>query len=283
MKFITSIFILFLCLPLNASQRNEPWVVRSNSQHTYAFLLLKLALDSTLNSHGAYQLKTYNTRHSFSRASYMLEQGNVFQVAFFGASQGLGKNLIAIKIPLYQGMLGFRLLASNKKSAAKMAKVKTLAQLRAFEAGFNGQWSDFPIFKTNGLPVETAANFESLYRMLSYRRFDYLPRSIREIDHELVQHQDETNNLVIVDNLAIFYPHPVYFHISPRFKHFANRIEIGLNNILNTGEFKLLFLKHHYQYIKKHKPNELNVIHLKREGEFTMPNTHWWYQPKLSE
>lgn len=251
--------------------------MRSNSQNTYTFLLLKLALDSTIKSHGPYQLNVYTTRHSFSRASYMLEQGNVFQVASLGASQGFDKNLIAIKIPLYQGMLGFRLLASNKKSAIKMAKVNRLAQLRDFKAGFNNQWSDFSIFKTNGLPVETAANFENLYKMLSYRRFDYFPRSIREIDAELERYQDETKNLVIVKNLALFYPHPIYYHVSPQYGNFAKRIEIGLKNILHTGKFKLLFLKHHYQYIKKYKPNELNVIHLKRSDQFPSPNTSWWY------
>jgi len=277
MKFFLSTFALFLCFSLNAAERNKPWVLKSNSQDNYTFLLLKLALDSTIESHGAYQLNTDNTHLSFSRASYMLEQGNVIQIASFGASQGIGKNFIAIKVPLYQGMLGFRLLASNKESAKKLTKVSTLAQLRGFEAGFNGQWSDFSIFKTNGLPVETAASFDSLYKMLSYKRFDYFPRSIREIDIELERYQDVTNNLVVVKGIALFYPHPVYFHVSPRYKAFAQRVEIGLKNILHTGKFKLLFLKHHYQYIKKYNPNKLNVIHIKRARHFITPNTNWWY------
>ncbi len=280
MKYIVT-SLIFFCLTLNASEHHTQWKMISNSQDTYAYSLLQLALDSTIESHGPYQLGTYKTRHSFSRASYMLEQGHVFQIASFGASQGLGKNLIAIKIPIYQGMLGFRLLASNIESAKKLAKIKNLTELRAFEAGFNGQWSDFSIFKTNGLAVETAANFESLYKMLSYKRFDYFPRSIREIDIELERFQDATNNLVVVENIALFYPHPVYFHVSPRYQAFAQRIEIGLKNILHTGQFKLLFLKHHYQYINKHKPNELNVLHLKRVPKFTNPDTSWWYDQNL--
>lgn len=281
MKFAVTLLLLYFCGSTQAQNHTPSWTIAVSPRDNYPYELIKLALDSTIQSHGSYQLNSYKKQHSFNRRHYMLEQGLTFQITSFGASQSVNSNLIAIEVPIYQGMLGFRLLATNIDSNKELITVQSLEELQALKAGFNNQWSDFPIFKLNELRVETASNFISLYSMLHYNRFDYLPRSIREIDVELERFKGTSTNLLINDTLALYYPHPVYFHVSPKYKNLAKRIEIGMNNILNNGTFKSLFLSHHAEIIDKHKPNQLNVIHLKRDKHFRPVNTHWWYIPNL--
>ena len=264
---------------INADTMRNNWVVKTYNEKEYAHQLLQFALDSTIESHGAYQLKANNARLSFNRSSFMLEQGKEFQIAYFGASQGLHKNLIPIKIPLYRGLLGYRLLVTNKKTAEKLSKVKSIEELRKFKAGFNSQWSDFPIFETNNLKVEAATNIANLYSMLSYERFDYFPRSLREVDQELIRFNATSKSLQVVEDLALFYPHPVYYHVSPQFKLLAERIEIGLKNILLNGQFRSLFNQYHNKYIQKYAPVKRNVIYLKRYQNNELPDISWWFGP----
>ncbi|WP_052702241.1 hypothetical protein [Marinomonas sp. S3726] len=279
MKKVIFVVILSLSTAIYADTMRNHWVVKTYKENEYAHQLLQLALDSTIESHGTYQLTANNTRLSFNRSSYMLEQGHDFQIAYFGASQGVNKNLIPIKVPLYRGLLGYRLLVANHKNAKKLSKVKCIEELRTFKAGFNSQWSDFPIFATNKLKVETATNILNLYSMLNYERFDYFPRSLREVDQELTRFKAHSNTLEVVDNVALFYPHPVYYHVSPQFESLAKRIEAGLENILLSGQFRSLFNKYHNKYIQKYTPVKRNVIYLKRYQNNDLPYVSWWFKP----
>lgn len=263
----------------SVSEANTSWIVKTYHENEYAFMLLKLSLDSTIESHGSYQLKSNHSKLSFTRSSHMLEQGEEFQVAYFGASQGEGKNLIPIKEPLYRGLLGYRLLVANKTNKAELAQISSLTELRKYKAGFNNQWSDFPIFKTNRLPVESAINVKNLYKMLNYKRFDYFPRSIREVDAELESFSKHNEAFEVVPRIALFYPHPVYFHVSPQYPELANRIQTGLKNIKLNGSFEALFIKYHKKFLDKYSPIQRNIIYLKRYNYSDLPDISWWFKP----
>lgn len=263
-----------------AASTSKPWSLKAPSERDYTYILLKAALDETIETHGPYQLDVYSARTSLKRTSYMLEQGDDFQITKFGASYGIGKNFIPIKIPLYQGMFGFRLLVTNQKQKKRLEQVQTLSELRQFTAGFNKQWSDFPIFEENQLPVETAIRIHLLFNMLKHDRFDYFPRSIRDIDSELAHFQDDNNSFQVLNNIALFYPHPVYFHVSPRYKGLAERIKIGLQELLDNGQFKQIFLRYHHHLKRKYIPPNMHIIRLERQG-FTWPiDTSWWLKQK---
>ena len=279
MKIALLITSLIISAFIQAAPQENSWAVKTYQKNEYAFKLLQLALDSTITSHGPYQLKGDDSQLSFTRSSHMLEQGEAFQIAYFGASQGEGKNLIPIKEPLYRGLLGYRLLVTNQSNKPKLAEINSLTELQKYKAGFNNQWSDFPIFKTNRLHVESAISIKNLYKMLNYGRFDYLPRSIREVDAELERFNTQNESFEVVPSIALFYPHPVYFHVSPQYSELADRIEIGLINIKLNGSFETLFLKYHKQYLDKYNPIQRNVIYLKRYHYSELPDVSWWFKP----
>ncbi len=199
-----------------------------------------------------------------------------FDVQWLSATPSRERNMIPIKIPLYKGLLGLRLLLVNKHSFKFISRVKKIDGLRQYTGGHNTLWADLPVFKANKLLVKTHVSYETLFRQLEDNRFDYFHRGLSEIWDEQERYKD---TLKIADNIMLYYPQPVYFFVTKRRRQLAEDIKLGLERALADGSYKALFLKSFQAFLTQAKLDKRHLIRLKNPSlpkDAPAIDTSWW-------
>jgi len=184
--------------------------------------------------------------------------------------------MIPIKIPLYRGLLGLRLLLVRSENQQRFAHIKTAEELSDFVGGHGAHWGDLPVYKANGLPVRMYGDYETLFRLLEDNRFDYFHRGVNEIWKELALRDD---TLSIANGIMLFYPHPVYFFVTKSRPKLAANIEKGLKKAIEDGSLKDLFSQYHQEYIDQANLTSRTLIRLNNPvNPISMPtiDTSWW-------
>ncbi len=278
---MTKIILITLILYFATLGFSKPLEVKyvKWSEEGYYISLLKNALNKTTSTDGPYELRKIPDYETMGRRITMLEDGH-FDIIRLALNKKRYKRLLAIKIPLLQGLLGYRIFLIHKDSINNFRTVKTLGELKAkFNAGFGSHWADMKILRNNGIRVDGAVALEHLYRMLAIKRFDYFPRSIEEIWQELEVRRKQYPEITIERNLCLYYDYPAYFFVRKQDIKLADRIERGLQIALKDKSFKRLFLKYHIDYIKNvdlpHRKLFKIENHTLPEGTKS-PDTTWW-------
>ena len=182
--------------------------------------------------------------HQFAQARWIAEvqrqSGN--QVLWTMADKEREQLLRPIRVPLFKGLLGRRVLVIRNQDAKKFAAITTVDQLRKLVAGQGAHWPDTDILLANGFRVTESANKDSLYKMLAAHRFDFFPRGIAEIDTE--KDLIEENHLMVEPGLLLSYPAPMYFFVNKKNSELAERLEKGWAIIIANGAFDRFFYSH---------------------------------------
>jgi hypothetical protein len=149
-------------------------------------------------------------------------------------------------IPVYKGLVGYRLLLIRCSQQSRFDDVRSVADLKSLSFGQNFTWDDVDILRANGFTVEAGEDFEGLFQMLMRNRFDVFPRGIGEINREVVEHAALYPDLCIEKGLMIHYPLPIYFWFSRTSKGegLAARLEEGLRMMVADGSFDMIFWKY---------------------------------------
>tara|TARA_R110001592_G_scaffold138511_5_gene357756 strand:- start:57681 stop:58538 length:858 start_codon:yes stop_codon:yes gene_type:complete len=187
--------------------------------------------------------------------------------------------MIPIKIPVYQGLLGLRLLLIKPELNPIMKQIDSIQGLRQFVGGHGTHWGDLPVYAANNLKVVTATQYANLFEMLKLNRFDYFHRGVNEIWNELERYP---NDLVVADNIMLYYPQPVYFFVGKHRPGLAKKIEKGLKIALDDGSYKDLFQDYYRYSLDQAKLDERKLFILKNPA--VPPNTplmhiDWWMPP----
>lgn len=169
--------------------------------------------------------------------------------------------LLPIRIPIYKGLIGWRIPLLRQDRVDLFKDVKTLPDLRAYTAGQGHDWPDTGILQANGLRVETTSRYASLFDMLAVGRFDYFPRSVAEIWGEL--ETTTTRGLAVDPHVILHYPAAFYFFVSKNNTKLATDLERGLNLAIADGSFDALFYRYHGDIIARANIKGRTVIRLK--------------------
>lgn len=165
-----------------------------------------------------------------------------------------------IRIPLYKGLIGWRLAIVNQNNTHLFKEITSLSQLQMFKAGQMHDWPDMGILKHNGLSVYGASSFEGLFSMVEEKRIDYFPRSIIEVYEEV---QDRPQKKLHVDeHILLYYPTAFYYFVKPTNTSLANDIQNGLETLLKNGRFDSIFMKYHAPYLAQARVNKRKLIRL---------------------
>tara|TARA_R110002073_G_scaffold110035_8_gene246107 strand:+ start:37305 stop:38132 length:828 start_codon:yes stop_codon:yes gene_type:complete len=195
---------------------------------------------------------------------------------FMSATLNRESRMIPIKIPIYQGLLGLRLLLVKPALNEKIKKIEGIDELRQFVGGHGTHWGDLPVYAENDLNVVTSVNYDNLFEMLKKDRFDYFHRGVNEIWNELERYP---NDFVVADNIMLYYPQPVYFYIGKHRPDLAKKLEQGLMAALADGSYKALFQDYYKRTISRANLGARKLIILKNP---TVPsdsppiNLDWW-------
>ena len=281
MNIIILIFISLTLISSNAiSETLKLKYFQTDNRYTYRIDLLKLSLQNTLKSDGAYLLEPVKDEFTQKRGLYYLEKGEKVNIAFFPSNKERESKLLSIKIPILRGLLGYRVSIIRKDNLKSFSNINSLNDLKIkFKAGFCNQWADMEILEINNIPVIGVAKYDNLFKMLSSKRFDYFPRGINEAWKEISDRKEKFPNLMVEPTLAFYYPYPVYYFVNKKDLKIADRIERGLNIAISDGSFKKLFLQYHEKIIQQAGLNNRKFFILKNptlEKNTKEPDTSWW-------
>lgn len=223
---------------------------------SYTILLLSHAL--------SYSDKTYHLRsgdaspkgRNFSRLAARTD----INILWSMTRENREERFRPIRIPIFKGLAGWRVSLVHDSQQDVLKNVSSLAQLQKHIAGQMNVWTDAKILKSNQIPIQTGASYESLFKMLGAKRFDHFPRSVTEIiqEHTRFAHY----GLSIDSNLALHYPTAMYYFVHKEDTAIAQDIEDGLNKALIDGSFDRLFWEFNGPLIKSLGIQKRQVIHL---------------------
>ena len=223
-----------------------PQAETMDARQDYPLKVLALALTKA----GAdFELQPSRRVMTQSRALVQLSQGTDVNVVWTMTSKEREDTFLPIRIPIDKGLLGWRIFLINRTKASQFAAVKTLDDLRKYEAGQGHDWPDTDILRASGLKVQGVVNYDSLFKMLQSGRIDYFPRSVVEIGAEETRHPGM--ELLIEKTIILQYPTALYFFVNKDNAHLAHTVEAGLRAAIKDGSFDKLFAAEYGDDIKR--------------------------------
>jgi hypothetical protein len=225
--------------------------------------LIKLVLEQTKDGFGEYNIEFVASPMVRGRAMQELIRGELINVFISPADVTLEQNTASIRIPIRKGILGYRLLLIHKQDEARFKAINTADELKLLVAGLQSEWSTTKIMTENGYKVLRVHNYESLFKMLNARRFDYVPRGVHEIYDEIKSRNKAMDNLMVEPHIALLMPLPTYTYVSPKEPRLAKRIETGLKQIIANGELNKLFDRYYADDIARANLSGRKLIEIK--------------------
>jgi hypothetical protein len=213
----------------------------------YPIQLLALALDQTgIN----YQLIPSDNFLSKIKALDRLKDNREINIVWGMTNIQREKDLLPIRIPIFKGLIGWRLLLIRQDMAERFAYIQQFEHLVKLSPLQGRDWPDTKILQSNGFDVITERTQTSLIKMLGRAQGDFFPRSIIEIWDEL-KNSDVENHIKVQPSLGIRYPAAIYFFVNKKSVPLANLIKIGLEKAIENGAYEALFVENYKTYIDK--------------------------------
>lgn len=251
---------------------------------TYALALLTAALE---RSPGRYQLQPTPMPMAQSRALLAIEHDSKnVQVIWTMTTREREERLLPIRIPIYRGLIGWRVVLQRQADAGQLAAVQDIAALKQFSFGQRHDWPDTAILRANGLQVITSQHYQGLFQMLDAGRFKLFPREIVVAWQEQARAAANGLHLSVDEHLLLHYPSAFYFFTSRNRPDLASDIERGLEAMIADGSFQSLFEQYHGDTLRQAKLHNRRVIELHNPD--LPPATPFnrkalWLQPKEFE
>lgn len=277
-------FWLFCCSSTTVcAEASSIYYYQNDERHPYQIELLEHVLRLTEKKFGT--VKAVNKPVKTNRDGlWALRTGDI-DVAWMASTKRNESYFLPVKIPIMQGMLGYRPLLTTTQGQEKFQYIRTLDDLK-YKAvtAFGRYWDSMPILIANGLPSRTSAHYQELFEMVASGEVDYMPRGLSEIYRELQVQQMKFPNLVICTEVALYIPMVTYFHVHKDKTGLAARLQAGLQMAMKDGSFKKIFDKHFGESIEKAKQLQPRLITLKNPllpDDIPTIQTEWWVPEHL--
>lgn len=241
-KVFCIFFVLFNIFGYSQEIRIRNKQSNDEANYDYCIELLEKALKITEKEYGKAKVKKLDIQITQGRSFEEIKKGKLVDIDFAATSIERENELLAIKVPLFKGLLGYRVPVIKKDNIKKFDKIKTIQDLKKISIIQGTHWPDTEILLNSKFNVMQVAKFENMYPLLENGRGDAFFRSVCEAYGEVALRANE--ELVVYDKIIIAYKMPMYFFVNKNNKKLAERIEKGLLLLIENGEF-LNFMKNH--------------------------------------
>ncbi len=194
------------------------------------------------------------------RALKVLHNNDILDLTWSVSTTERERELQPIRIPIYQGYIGWRVFIINKDNQKIYNDISNISQLREKLAVQRFDWPDYQIFIENKLPVHGNMPFSQMFKAVEGGMADYFPRSVMEATRELESYGSK--KLTIEKTLLLKYPSWCYFFVANSKPELAKTIKKGFELILADGSYQALFEQHFGSALKDLNLNDRKVIHL---------------------
>jgi len=227
-----------------------------DSRYTYPKNLLQRILDVTETEFQTTVVEATTNVMTRPRALRELKRGLNIHVMAEAPKPEWNTHLLSVRIPIRKGIQGYRLFLIKKRDQAHLNTISSFDAFKKLPTGSGKDWSTTRVLEGNQFNVIKGNNYDGLFSMLMLDRFTTFGRGINEAFDELEQHQQKHPELAIDEKFLLFIPLPTYFFVSPKKPALRDRIEKGLKQLIDTGEFNAIFHKEFGELI--HKANLAN-------------------------
>ena len=148
-------------------------------------------------------------------------------------------DLLPIRIPIYKGLIGWRVLLMHTDNRTRFARLEA-GDLMAKNSVQGMNWPDTKILRANGFSVINATDYAEVFQTMQREQADFLPRSVIEVTGEM-ENAALTKNLVLEENYVLRYPAAAYFFVNKQNKILAKLLQRGLAMAIADGSFDQLF------------------------------------------
>jgi hypothetical protein len=236
-KCVLTLMLLVASSVLSAEEKIIRVTDFNDPNADYAIKLLKLGLSHVDTR---YRIDINHEDFSQARINEEVRTGGILDLLWTTGDTESEAILRPIRIPIFKGLLGYRIFIINKDDQPKFDRITTLDELRKLTLGQGRTWADTRILEANGFNVVKTSKYDGLFYMVEGGRFDAFPRGVHEPFGELAKRP--TMDLAIEKKLMIAYKMPFYFFVSKDNEKLANDIETGLNRALADGSFDKFFM-----------------------------------------
>ncbi|WP_016956474.1 transporter substrate-binding domain-containing protein [Catenovulum agarivorans] len=212
----------------------------SNERKTYAHQLLQAALNTTAVDNHIDSVKQVPVSYGYDARTYLVTKGQA-DVTYFPAEKQVEKQLIPIRIPIYKGLMGYRFLLINSKTQAKYDAIMDVSQLKGLIKGTGTRWRMTEVYESHNFLNVKAEKNHSLFKMLNAGRIDYTTRGVIEAAETLNSIERHFPNLKIENSILLYTELPIYFFVGTHNPKLAKRIEAGLLQMIESGQFDKIF------------------------------------------
>jgi hypothetical protein len=280
---------LVLCTWLGAANADTVVVYpkpesSADSRYQYDWAVLRTALEKTRATAGPFEMKESAQFMSPARVTAeALMPGSEINVFVRATSIELEQRFRPVRIPVDRGLLGYRVFLVRPADLPKFGAVQTLDDLRKFTVGQGKGWVDVAILSAARFTVIEGNNYEGLFPMLAYGRFDFFSRSVDEALREFDE-RHESKEIAVEPTLLLYYPLPRYFFVrrDAAGEHLARRIEAGLEIMIRDGSLNGLFNEYKGALIKRSGLNQRRLFRIPNPAlspETPLERPELWYTP----
>lgn len=235
-----------------------------DKRYEYNIVLLKAALEATTEEYGGYSLKPSSYGDVSRKRQIALVESGKMTVTWAQASNELQKQLTAVKIPIFKGLLGYRFFFINAGKKETIESVKSLDELKKLTMCTGHGWGVTKLYAHHGFKTIISPAYEGLFEMIEQGRADYFSRGINEIFKEYDARKDKYPHLYIDTHLALYHPLPFYTYVPPtdEGKALAERLKKGFLTLIHNGEFDRLFQKYHGKLLEHANLGERTMFNI---------------------
>ncbi|MCG8613916.1 MAG: hypothetical protein MI864_25675 [Pseudomonadales bacterium] len=255
--------------------------IEQDERFVYLLKLIRRSLDVTRDEYGRYTLSPALQAMSESRYLSEVKQGNVVNLVWSSTSRKKERQLRAIKIPVYRGLLSYRVCLVNKNRLKVVQERLSQGDLSHMLVGQGIGWGDVTIYRHNNIHVQELS-YGKLFELLHAARFDLLPRGISEVFPELAMAQAKELEIALEPSVYLYYPWPYYLFTNRTNNHLADRLETGLLKLIESGEFHNLWESTYRDYINRAQLDQRKRIELHNpllDMASSFQHSKFWYTP----
>ncbi len=227
----------------------------------YPVRLLKLAVEKS--EANLTVLPTFKSLPK-NRALHQLKSNKDVDVVWARTSPQKEKDFLAIKIPIFKGLSGWKVPLVNRHRSIDLSHVDTVNELRQYSVIQGSAWDSRQVFEANDIVVHHAYEQRSLFEMLSRNRGDLLFQSV--IDTWAYRENHRNYNVKMDEHLAVRFPEAIYFFVNRDNDALAKAIQKGLELSLKDGSFDSLFDELIKPYLARCNLEKRNIIELENPG-----------------
>lgn len=243
----------------------------------YFVEMLNLALS---RSGKVYRLEPVIMSEFRESRSVMSVAKGVYDIHWMNTNERRESVLRPIRVPLYKGLIGWRLLMIRDGDQSRFAVLDDLEQFKSLKTVQGHDWPDTDVLRHNGFDVVRSASWEGMFKMLYAGRVDYFPRSALEVWDEVEAFSEL--DFSVDQTHALVYPSAYYFFVNRANREVAEAIERGLDRAIEDGSFDRLFLSHFGESIRRAKLGQRKILRI--DNPMMTPQTpldrqELWYQP----